>query len=85
MIVYGGNHHYVKPSEQPLYEPDEPERKRGSYEAKRNEARARMLGEMERNPAHSKHGTLYGYQCGCRCPRCVDARADYVEKRKAHL
>lgn len=34
----------------------------------------RALAKMEADPGHPMHGTYTGYQAGCRCPRCANAR-----------
>lgn len=35
--------------------------------------RARYLAEMVDDPTHRRHGTDFGYRCGCRCGPCKAA------------
>lgn len=37
--------------------------------------RAKHLTEMRADPQHRRHGTDYGYQCGCRCLKCTDEKS----------
>lgn len=49
-------------------------------------ARAKHLAEMQADPGHYRHGTEYGYRCGCRCTRCATAKrrvmVAYWKRRK---
>lgn len=38
-----------------------------------NRSRAKTLLEMTEDPRDRRHGTEYGYACGCRCERCREA------------
>ena len=42
--------------------------------------------EMQDDPADIRHGTAYGYKCGCRCELCRNAKkkeaAKYERRRK---
>ena len=69
--------------------PLEPTRKAGTAEEYRlrkgrgNRAYAqRQLAAMEADPADPHHGTLRGYQLGCRCSRCSNAsKAEYRKEK----
>lgn len=85
MIVYGPNFRYLKPSEQPLFDPEAEARpsKAEAQRARNKARRVRISEEMAANPSHERHGTIYGYQCGCRCERCAGAMRAYHTARKA--
>lgn len=45
--------------------------------------RAKTLADMATDPRHHRHGTEYGYRCGCRCTRCTDAKSAHSAAYKA--
>lgn len=47
---------------------------RGTGHSRRKADRLRRLLADPHDPAH---GTVYGYQLGCRCPECKKAQSDY--------
>ncbi len=58
-------------------------RKARARDAQRR-CRERRLTAMERDPAHPAHGTVTGYNSGCRCERCRTCWAEKVGRaRKA--
>jgi len=49
------------------------------------ELRKRWLEEMQSNPDDKKHGTAYGYTCGCRCDKCSEAGTGTYSKRRTKV
>ena len=43
--------------------------------------RAKALAQMRDNPLDGRHGTVYGYNCGCRCNHCGMAMSEYYSAR----
>lgn len=35
---------------------------------------------MQNDPSDKRHGSVYGYNNGCRCDRCVEARSKYMKE-----
>lgn len=45
----------------------------------------RALGEMRADPRDPRHGTVKGYNYGCRCCRCAAAKSNYMRRRRPPL
>lgn len=60
-----------KPHDQVYYELHKADIKQRNY--------ARMV-EMQKDPNDERHGSVYGYNNGCRCDRCVKARSEYLNE-----
>ena len=50
--------------------------KKASFKSK-----AKALKELKANPNDHRHGTRYGYSCGCRCERCTTVNSQYFNQR----
>jgi hypothetical protein len=44
----------------------------------------RRKRELDDNPDDERHGTLTGYQCGCKCERCKAANAEQSRRDRAN-
>lgn len=44
----------------------------------------RRKRELDDNPDDARHGTLTGYQCGCKCDRCKAANAEQSRRDRAN-
>lgn len=75
-------------AEQPLAEPIcrlEPKSFTTKSPSRAEEGRARrkeLLIALRADPEHERHGTISGYQAGCRCEKCWNAYLDSKERKK---
>lgn len=49
-------------------------------------SKAKVFQSLKADPNDKRHGTVYGYGCGCRCGRCKEAWKNYHRnhRRKQH-
>lgn len=75
-------------AEQPLAEPTrvfEPKPFTAKRPSRAEEGRTRrkeLLIALRADPEHERHGTISGYQAGCRCDKCWNAYLESKERRK---
>ena len=46
-------------------------------------SRAKVLEKMRKDPSDRRHGTNYGYTCGCHCDKCRAAHAENVRRYRS--
>ena len=56
--------------------------KRNRIQYKASEYRDLVLSKMKDDPNDPHHGTLFGYNCGCRCDKCRQVMRDYYKNHK---
>ncbi|POX86075.1 hypothetical protein C3477_23265 [Mycobacterium kansasii] len=57
---------------------------RAEQNAARKRRADRRKRELDDNPDDPRHGTLTGYQCGCKCDRCKAANAEQSRRDRTN-
>lgn len=71
-----------KPTEPPPKPQVDEKRAKVKAKYERQRDREKKLLALRSDPSDHRHGTLTGYQCGCRCDRCWAAYKNRYESRK---